>query len=53
MFSSYKKFVKKIITIFELVNSKRKAECKLEHFRQKKSASNYAAEFRQIVSVLN
>ena len=46
MFSSYKKFVKKIIAAFELVNSKRKAEYKLEYLKQKKSASNYAAEFR-------
>ena len=53
MFSNYEKFVKKIITVFESVNSKRKAECKLKHFRQKKSALNYAAKFRQIVSMLN
>ena len=53
MFSSYKKFVKKIITVFESVNSKREAECKLEHLKQKKSALNYATEFKQIVSVLN
>ena len=46
MFSSYKKFVKKIIAVFESVNSKKEAECKLEHLKQKKSASNYAAEFR-------
>src|SRR6266496_4010901 len=53
MFSSYKKFVKKIIAVFESVNSKRKAKCKLEHLKQKESALNYAAEFRQIISVLN
>ena len=35
------------------MNSKKKAECKLKHLKQKKSASNYAAEFRQIVSVLD
>ena len=53
MFSSYKKFVKKIVTIFESVNSKKETECKLKHLKQKKSASNYTAEFRQIVSVLD
>src|SRR5436190_1972514 len=53
MFNNYKKFVKKIITIFESINLKKEAEHKLEHLKQKKSASNYTAEFRQIVSVLN
>src|SRR5436190_16787343 len=53
MFSSYEKFVKKIIAVFESVNSKRKTEHKLEYFKQKKSASNYTAEYRQIVSVLD
>ena len=53
MFSNYEKFVKKIIIVFESVNSKRKAECKLEYLKQKKSASNYAVKFRQIVSVLD
>ena len=53
MFSSYEKFVKKIIAIFKSVNSKREAECKLKHFRQKKSVSNYAAEFRQITTVFD
>ena len=46
MFSNYEKFVKKIITIFESMNSKRKVKYKLKYFKQKKSASNYAAEFR-------
>ena len=53
IFSSYKKFVKKIITVFESVNSKKEAECKLEHLKQKESALNYAVKFKQIVSVLN
>ena len=53
MFNSYEKFVKKIITIFKSVNSKRKIECKLEHLKQKESASNYVVKFRQIVSVLD
>ena len=53
MFSSYKKFVKKIIAAFKSVNSKREAEHKLEHLKQKESALNYTAEFRQIISVLN
>ena len=46
MFSNYEKFVKKIIAAFESVNSKREAECKLEHLKQKKFALSYAAEFR-------
>ena len=53
MFSNYKKFVKKIIAVFELINSKKETEHKLEHLKQKKSASNYTAKFRQIASVLN
>src|SRR5436189_1134538 len=53
MFSSYKKFVKKIIAAFESVNSKKEAECKLKHLKQKESALNYTAKFRQIVSVLD
>ena len=53
MFSNYKKFVKKIITIFESMNSKKEAEQKLKHFKQKKSASNYVTNFRQIISVLD
>ena len=53
MFNNYKKFVKKIIAVFESVNSKKETECKLKHLKQKKSASNYITEFKQIVSVLN
>ena len=53
MFNNYEKFVKKIIAVFELMNSKKEAEHKLEHFKQKKSASNYAAKFRQIISVFD
>ena len=53
MFSSYEKFVEKIIAVFESVNSKRETEHKLKHLKQKESASNYAAKFRQIVSVLD
>ena len=40
MFNNYEKFVKKIIAVFESVNSKRKAECKLEHLKQKKRKEN-------------
>ena len=46
MFSSYKKFVKKIIAVFESMNSKREIKHKLKHLKQKRLASNYAAEFR-------
>jgi len=53
MFSSYEKFVKKIIAVFESVNLKKEVECKLEHLKQKESVLNYAAEFRQIVTVLD
>ena len=53
MFSSYKKFVKKIIAVFESVNLKKEVKHKLEHLKQKESASNYAAEFRQIATVLD
>ena len=53
MFSNYEKFVKKIIAIFKSINSKRKAEHKLEHLKQKESALNYTAKFRQIVTVLD
>jgi len=45
--------VKKIIVTFKSVNSKKEAEHKLEHLKQKESALNYAAEFRQIISVLD
>ena len=53
MFSSYKKFVKKIIVAFESVNLKREAECKLKHLKQKESVLNYVTDFKQIASVLN
>ncbi len=53
IFSNYEKFVKKIIAVFKSVNSKREVKCKLEHLKQKKSASNYAVKFRQIISVLD
>ena len=53
IFSNYNKFVKKITAVFKSVNFKKKTECKLEHFKQKKFASNYIIKFRQIVSVLN
>ena len=53
MFSSYEKFVKKIIAAFESVNSKKEVKYKLEHLKQKKSALNYATDFRQIVSMLD
>src|SRR5436190_7063672 len=53
MFSSYEKFVEKIIAAFGPVDPKREAERKLEHLRQKGSTSNYAADFRQIASVLD
>ena len=33
IFSNYKKFVKKIITVFESVNSKKKVKHKLEHLK--------------------
>ena len=53
MFSNYNKFVNKIMTAFRSMNFKKKTEYKLEHFRQKKAMSIYAANFRQIVSVLD
>ena len=46
MFNNYEKFVKKIIAVFESVNSKKEVECKLEHLKQKESVSSYATEFR-------
>ena len=53
MFNNYEKFMKKIIAAFKLINSKKKAEHKLEHFKQKKSVLSYTTKFRQIVFVLN
>jgi len=53
MFSDYDKFVNKIIAAFESVNSKKEAEHKLEHLKQKKSVLNYVTDFRQIASVLD
>ena len=53
MFSDYNKFVNKITAAFESVNFKKKTEWKLEHFKQKKSMSIYAVDFRQIISILN
>ena len=53
MFNNYEKFMKKIITIFKSINSKKKAECKLKYLKQKKSALNYITEFKQIISVLD
>jgi len=53
MFDNYQKFVNKIMMTFESVNSKREVKHKLKHLKQKKSVSNYAVNFRQIVSVLN
>ena len=53
IFSNYKKFVKKIIAIFESVNSKKEVKHKLEYLKQKESASNYITEFRQIISVFD
>ena len=41
------------MTVFESVNLKKKIKHKLEHFQQRKSASDYTAEFRQIISVLD
>ena len=46
MFSSYDKFVNKITAAFESVDFKRKTKHKLEHFKQKKSASIYIADFK-------
>ena len=53
MFSNYKKFVKKIIAVFESVNSKKEAKCKLKHLKQKKSALSYTVKFKQIVFVFD
>ena len=53
MFNDYNKFVNKITAAFESVNLKRETEHKLKHLKQKKSASNYATDFKQIVSVLD
>ena len=46
IFNNYEKFVKKIIAAFKLVNSKREAEHKLKHLKQKESILNYVIEFR-------
>ena len=53
MFSDYDKFVNKITAAFESVNSKRKTEWKLKHFKQKESTFIYATDFRQITSILD
>ncbi len=53
IFSDYDKFMNKITAAFESVNSKREAEWKLEHLKQKESVSIYAADFRQIISILD
>ena len=53
MFNNYDKFMNKIITVFESVNLKKEAEWKLEYLKQKKSASIYTADFKQIVSILD
>ena len=53
MFSSYSKLMNKIMTAFESVNSKREIKYKLEHLKQKKFVSDYAADFRQIIFILD
>ena len=53
MFNNYNKFVNKITAVFELINLKRKTECKLEHFKQKKSILIYTTNFKQIIFILN
>jgi len=53
IFSSYKKFVRKITAVFESINLKREVKHKLKYLKQKESVLNYATEFRQIISVLN
>ena len=53
MFNNYDKFMNKIIAVFKSVNFKRKTEWKLKYLKQKKSASIYAADFRQIVFILD
>src|SRR5437667_9567454 len=53
MFENYQKFINKITATYESVNLTREIKQKLKHLRQKKIISNYAADFRQITSVLN
>ena len=53
MFDNYDKFVNKITAAFEFVNFKRKIKQKLEHLKQKQSASIYTIDFKQIVSILD
>ena len=53
IFDDYNKFMNKITAAFESVNSKKKTEQKLKHLKQKKSAFIYAADFRQIISILD
>ena len=53
MFSDYNKFVNKITAAFESVNLKKETEQKFKHFKQKESVFIYAADFRQIISILN
>ena len=43
----------KITAAFRFVNSKRKIKQKLEHLKQKESAFIYAADFRQIIFILD
>src|SRR3954451_18167014 len=48
MFDKYQNFVDKITMVFGETDELREAERKLKRIRQTKSASMYAAEFRQI-----
>ena len=53
IFDDYNKFMNKITAAFESVNLKRKTEWKFKHFKQKESAFIYAADFKQIISILD
>ena len=53
MFNDYNKFVNKITAAFKSVNFKKEIKWKFKHLKQKKSALIYAADFKQIVFILN
>ena len=53
MFDDYNKFVNKITAAFESMNFKREIEWKLKYLKQKESVFIYAADFRQIIFILD
>ena len=53
IFSNYNKFINKITAAFRSVNLKKKIKQKFKHLKQKESASIYAADFKQIISILD